>query len=168
MELIEKLGLDWRLLIAQIVNFFILLFVLYRFAYRPILRMLEKRTQTIEKSLADAKQIELNLADTEKKRDEVLNQARLEARKMVDETNQQAEKLRDSKIQSVNQEVETMIQSAKQEITQTRERMVKEVKDEVADLVIQTTKKVLERKIDEPDHRRLIDQTISELTVQKK
>ena len=48
-ELFSKLGIDWKLLIAQIINFLVLLFVLYKFAYRPILSMLEKRTKKIEK-----------------------------------------------------------------------------------------------------------------------
>ena len=53
-ELITKLGIDWKFLIAQIVNFLVLLFVLYKFAYGPILAMLEKRQKKIEKGLKDA------------------------------------------------------------------------------------------------------------------
>ena len=81
MELITKLGIDWKLLIAQVINFFILLFVLHRFAYRPILKMLKKRTDTIDKSLSDVKQIEKNLAESNQKKDELLRTARQQAHK---------------------------------------------------------------------------------------
>mgnify|MGYP001588456271 CR=1 FL=1 len=63
MELISKLGIDWKLLVAQIVNFFILLFVLYKFAYKPVLEMLEKRSKTIEKGIHDAKASEERLKE---------------------------------------------------------------------------------------------------------
>ena len=168
MELIEKLGIDWRLLIAQIINFFILLFVLYRFAYKPIIRVLHKRTETIEKSLSDAKKIEQNLAESEKKQSEILTRSRLEAKKILDDTNQQAEVLRQSRLKETNQEIEKLKQTAQEDILQAKDKMLKEVKSEVADLVVLTTEKIIEQKIDEKTNRRLIEQALTELTHQKK
>ncbi len=167
MELIEKLGIDWRLLIAQIINFLILIFVLHRFAYKPILRMMKKRTETIEKSLSDAKKIEENLIDSEKKHSEIINQARREARDLLGETSQRADSLRQERIKEANQEVEKMIEAAKLEITQSKEKMMQDVKAEVAGLVIETAEKVIESKMDKKNHNGLIEKTLAELSQQR-
>ena len=83
-ELLNKLGIDYKLLIAQIINFLVLLFVLWKFAYGPILAILEKRQKKIEKGLADAEAAEKRLEESEKKQKEVLRKARTEAKEIVE------------------------------------------------------------------------------------
>ena len=82
-ELIKHFGIDWKLLAAQVVNFAILLFLLKRFAYKPILGMLKKRREEIEKGLKFTKDAETKLNLIGEEREEVLKTARQEALKIV-------------------------------------------------------------------------------------
>ena len=76
MEVLAKIGVDWKLLLAQVVNFLVLLWVLRRFAYRPMLEFLEKRTKRIESGLRDAKLATQKLSEIEAKERGVLEEAR--------------------------------------------------------------------------------------------
>ena len=79
MELLGKLGIDWRLLIAQIINFLLLLVILYRLLYKPVIALLDQRSAKIEKSLQAAQQIEANLKQTESERAQKILAAKKEA-----------------------------------------------------------------------------------------
>ena len=78
-------GVDWPHLLAQIVSFCIVCFILYRFAYRPVLKMLDVRRQQIAQGLANAEQIKAELAKTEAQRQEVMAQANAQATKFIEE-----------------------------------------------------------------------------------
>lgn len=167
MELIDKLGIDWKLLVAQIINFGILLFVLYRFAYKPILKMLQKRSQTIEDGLANAKKIENNLRDSEQSKGEILNAARQQGQSIITQAGEQAERTRAERLQAASLEVEEIISRAKQEITEAKLTMLKEVKQEVADLVIKATEKILQEKLDEKAQKAIVDRALAQIKENK-
>jgi F-type H+-transporting ATPase subunit b len=167
MELIDKLGIDWKLLIAQVINFGILLFVLHRFAYKPILKMLQKRSQTIEDGLANAKKIEDNLRDSELNKNELLNAARQQGQSIITQAGEQAERTRAERLQAASKEVEDIISRAKQEIVEAKHVMLKEVKQEVADLVIQATEKILQEKLDEKSQAALVENALTQINKAK-
>ncbi|PYJ55531.1 MAG: ATP synthase F0 subunit B, partial [Verrucomicrobia bacterium] len=79
------LGVDWPHFIAQIISFLVVAGLLYKFAYKPILKVLEERRQRIADSLANAEKIKAELARTEAARQEVLNQTNLQANKLIEE-----------------------------------------------------------------------------------
>src|SRR5437016_5968589 len=84
-RIVTTFGVDWPHLLAQVASFCIVCFILYRFAYRPVLKMLEVRRQQIALGLANAEQITAELARTEAQRHEVMAQANAEATKFIDE-----------------------------------------------------------------------------------
>ena len=86
-SLVSTFHLDLGLFLAQAVNFAIVLAVLYYFAFKPIAKVMNERSEKIEKSLADAKEIEAKLADTEKERQEVINEAKKAASLLLEEAN---------------------------------------------------------------------------------
>src|SRR3989442_13383414 len=92
-------GVDWPHLLAQIVSFCIVCFILYRFAYRPVLKMLEVRRQQIALGMANAQRIEAELARTEAQRQEVMAQANAQANKFIEEARAAAARLRAQEIQ---------------------------------------------------------------------
>lgn len=167
MELITKLGIDWKLLIAQVINFFILLFVLYRFAYKPLLRMLNKRTETIAKSLEDAKQIDRNLAESAQEKETILKTARQQAQKILDEVMQKAEAVRQEKLTQANTEVEEIVARTKAELAQAKTALVKEAQAEVADIVIQAVEKVLLERLNEKKDQELVQNALAEILKEK-
>ena len=81
----ETLGIQWPKLIAQFVNFSIVLFVLWRFAYRPIFNMLEVRRVKIAESVANSEKIKTQLAQTEADRQKVLAEAGQQANKLIED-----------------------------------------------------------------------------------
>src|SRR5215470_12449885 len=89
-QIANTFGVDWSHLIAQIISFGIVCALLYRFAYKPVLTMLESRRQQIAESLADAAKMKTQLAEAESQRHEILLQADAQATKLIEEARQSA------------------------------------------------------------------------------
>src|SRR5262245_46005736 len=92
-EIARTFGVDWSHLIAQMISFSIVCFLLYRFAYKPVLQMLENRRQLIVQSQADAQKVKAELARTETQRQEVIAQANVQAAKFIEEARTAADVL---------------------------------------------------------------------------
>lgn len=161
MELLHKLGIDWKLLIAQIINFFILLFVLYKFAYKPVLHMLDKRAKTIEKGISDAKASEEKLAAIERLRDEKLAQAQKEIGSMLEKARLDAEAVKKELIDAANKQVEDLMRRTRLQIEEEKRKMIADVKREVAQFIIAATGKILEKEFNADDQKRLTEAVTS-------
>jgi F-type H+-transporting ATPase subunit b len=159
-ELITKLGIDWKLLIAQIINFLVLLFVLYKFAYGPILAMLEKRQKKIEKGLKDADAAHKKLAESEEKQKEILHKARQEAKEIVEKARAQAEKAKVDIAAEAKNEGQKMIADAKEQIEQEKKKTLQEIKSEIGSLVVAAAEKIIDEKMDEKRDREIIEKAI--------
>lgn len=168
MEFIDTLGLDWRLLLAQIVNFFILLWILKRFAYGPVIAALEKRRDRIAQAEKNAQRIEENRKKSEEDREQVLKQARTEAQRIVTQSEAQGKKLQEQLTASAKKDVERIVSDAHAEIAQAKEKMLIDARREVAGMVLAASAKVLEREIDEKENAALIDAALDELQKAKK
>ncbi|KKS92777.1 MAG: ATP synthase subunit b [Parcubacteria group bacterium GW2011_GWE2_43_12] len=117
MELLTKLGIDWKLLIAQAVNFLIVLAVLYRFLYKPLLKFLDERKRRIESSLTEAKRIESELKNLEQKRIESDREARRQAQEIIvaaekEEAKQRFESEKEEAMRSLRQDSARLITQA--------------------------------------------------------
>lgn len=159
-ELIKTFHIDIKLIIAQAVNFGIVLFVLWKFAYQPILKTLNDRSSKIEKGIKDAENSQIKLAEMEKKEKAVLREAKEEAQKII----QQAEKtaLQNAKDLEIAAKVqsEKTLADAKKQIEQEKNKAVKEAKSEIAELVISATEKIIGEKMDSDKDRDLIAKAI--------
>lgn len=162
-EIFEKLGINFNLIVAQAVNFILLLIVLQRFAYKPILKMLNERTEKIEKSLKQAQKIEEELKNTEKIKRVEIEKAKKEAQKIV----QEAYEISESKIQEsmdrTKAKTKEIVEKAKQEIKAEKEKSIGEAKKEIADLAVQITKKVIGNNISKENQKKLVNETLSKL-----
>jgi F-type H+-transporting ATPase subunit b len=159
-ELLTKLGIDWKLLIAQIVNFLVLLFILWKFAYGPVLAMLEKRQKKIEQGLKDADEAHKKLAESEEKQKEILRKARTEAKDIVEKAHQQAEKAKSEIAAESKVQAEKIITTAKMEIEQEKQKTIAEIKSEIGGIVIAATEKIIDEKIDGKKDKDLIEKAI--------
>lgn len=163
MELISKLGIDWKLLAAQIVNFFILLFVLYKFAYKPVLDMLEKRSKTIEKGIHDAKASEERLKEIEQTRRKILDEAAREVGKLLEKAKADAEAMKKDLMADANEQAEDLLRRTKALVAEEKEKMTEDVKKEVAKFIILATGKILQREFSDSDQKRLADAVALEM-----
>jgi len=159
-EFLAKLGIDYKLLIAQVVNFLVLLFVLYKFAYGPILAILEKRQKKIEQGLADAEAAKKNLEKSEEKQKEILKKARTETKEIAAKAHIQAEKSKSEMAAEAKAQAEKIIADAKIQIEREKRKMLGEIKSEIGGLVIVATEKIINEKMDEKKDKELIEKAI--------
>ena len=162
-ELVHKLGINWKLLIAQAVNFAIVLFVLHRYVYKAILKMLHQRQDKIEKSLKDAEKVEENLKKSKIERENQIALGRKEAEKIIAESGRRSEEIKTKKTGEARSEAEAIIKDAKARIRMERQSMLDEVKGELGNLVLLASRKVTKGAVDEIAHKRLINEAIADL-----
>lgn len=158
--LIRHLGIDGRLLVAQIVNFLILLFVLSRFVYRPLLKILRERSKTIEKSLRDAKDLEIEKRRMESERAQIFKNTEREARRLLEATRKEIEQERGEEIEKTKREVSKIMERSKQDLEGEKKRMMEEAEKEVAGLVILASSQLLRENIDSERNRRIVERTL--------
>ena len=162
-ETARRFGVDWPHFIAQCVSFAIVAWLLTRFAYKPILRMLAERQQRIAEGLANADKIKQELAKTEAARKELLEQASAQANTLIEEARAAAARVQDREIQKAVAAAEQIIAKAREAAEADHARMLAELRREVGRLVVQTTAKVTGKILTADDQRRLAEETNREL-----
>jgi len=155
----EKFGWDAPHFFAQVISFLIVAAVLHRFAYRPILTVLEDRRRRIAEGLENAEKIKAELARTEAARRDVLSQAGDQANQMVEEARAAAARVREVETQKAIAAAEQIMVKAREAAAQDRQRMLLELKREVGRLVVQTTTTVTGKILTPEDQRRLAEET---------
>jgi F-type H+-transporting ATPase subunit b len=159
-ELIKTFHIEVNLLVAQMVNFAIVLFVLYKFAYKPVLRTLNSRTNKIEKGMMDADAAGKKLAEIMEKEKEVMTVAKKEAQEIIKTAEEQAKANAVSIVLEARNQNEKLIVTAKKQIEQEKDKMLTEVKGEIANLVVLATEKIIGEKLDREKDRELIEKAI--------
>ncbi len=159
-SLISIFHIDWRILIAQIINFGIIFFVLYRFAFKPLAKMMNDRTKLIEKSLGDARDIEKKLTETSSEQTEILAQAKRDALAIVEKANVQSEANKAKLIEKTKAEVAVIVAQEKEKISAEKDNLRLELKKEMADLVVLAVEKVLAEKMTSAKDQELIAKSL--------
>ncbi|MCX6967810.1 MAG: F0F1 ATP synthase subunit B [Verrucomicrobia bacterium] len=159
----EAFGVNWPLFISNAISFLLVCALLARFAYRPILNVLEQRRQQIAESLENAEKIKQQLADAEAKHAEILERANGEAQKMIHEARASADALAQVRQQQAVAEAEGMIAQARQATVLEHDRMLADLRREVARLVVDTTSKVTGKVLTAEDQRRLSEEAAREI-----
>jgi len=158
-RIVTTFGVDWPHLLAQVASFCIVCFILYRFAYRPVLKMLEVRRQQIALGLANAEQITAELARTEAQRHEVMAQANAEATKFIDEARAAAARVLERETQKAIVAANQITITAREAAVREHDRMLAELKREVGRLVMLATTAVTGKILTSEDQRRLAEET---------
>jgi F-type H+-transporting ATPase subunit b len=156
-------GVDWPHFIAQVISFGIVAFVLQRFAYKPILQVLEQRRQRIAEGLANAERIKQELAKTEAARQEVLMNANVQANRLIEEARAAAARVQEQETQKAIATAEQIIAKAREAAAQDHARMLADLKREVGHLVVETTARVTGKILTPEDQRRLAEETTQTL-----
>lgn len=163
MELFGKIGIKPVILVTQIINFLILLFVLKKFLYKPILEVFEKRRKKIKKSLEDAAKMEKKVAELKEIEKREMHQIQLQAREIIREAKDEAEKTKQKIIKEAEKEAEELLSKTKQEIEARKKKIISEMQKETADLTVLATLKILEKRMDERTQKQLVEEAIQEL-----
>ena len=163
-EIARTFGVDWPHFLAQVISFAIVCVLLYLFAYKRILAMLEERRQQITQGLANAEQIKAELARTEAQRREVILEANGQATRLIEEAREAAARVRQEETQKAIATAEQIIAKAREATAQDQARMLAELKREVGRLVVQTTAAVTGKVLTPEDQRRLAEETAKRLS----
>lgn len=162
-ELISKLGLDWKLLLANTTTFFIILWVLKKYAFGPIVAMLDKRQADIKDSLEAVKKANAAAAASDEARHLVLKNAKHEAASILTAAEQQAQAVRSDIVTKAKDETDAMVGHAKTQLEQERLAMLASARTELADLVVGATRKVIGGQLDEKLETKLAKQALKEI-----
>jgi F-type H+-transporting ATPase subunit b len=157
-QIARTFGVDWPHLIAQIISFSIVCGLLYLFAYKNILGMLEERRKQIALGLANAEKIKAELARTEEQRLEVMKQAYAESARHIEEARAAAARLLEQGTQKSVAAAEQILAKAREAAEQDRERMFAELKSEVGRWVVRATAEVAGKVLTSEDQKRLAEE----------
>jgi F-type H+-transporting ATPase subunit b len=158
-----KLGINPYLLIAQVINFGLLAFLLARFLYRPVLNALAARTARIQESIENAEQVKQQLARAQQDYEAQLNKARQEAAQIIAQANERAQVQVREVVANAQTEAERIKAEAQQQAQQEREQLLRGLQGQLANLVTQTASTVIGQELRDSGHDRLIQQSIADL-----
>lgn len=159
----EIFGFQAWLFFSQIISFCIVAFLLQKFAYKPVLAVLEARRQKIAEGLANAEKIKQQLAESEQRYAEILAKANAEAQKMIDDARTAAKTVGERETQRAISEAEQIISKAREATRAEREQEFATLKKEIARLVVDTTSKVTGKVLSGDDQRRISEEAAREL-----
>jgi len=159
---LEGLGINVQLLVAQIINFLILLGLLYLFAYKPILKMFDERANRIKESMDMTESIKEKAASAEEDAKKRLEEAGREGQEVIARAIKTGEEIKQKAEKDAKPEAEALVSRARQEIQQERDEAVAELRKEFTDLTISAAEKVIEKELDKEEHRKLIDKVLDE------
>ena len=158
---------DPGLYIWTIATFLILLWLLAKFAWRPLLAALEGRQETIRKSLEEAQQARQELERLNVESRKILAEARVQADSIVSQTRSDAARLRDELKQRAQGEAVGIIKNAERQIEMETQRALQQIRNEAVDLSIAIASKLLERNVTKEDNERLIEETFKQIEARR-
>ena len=158
----EDIGISVPGLVAQLINFGILLLLLYFVLYKPVLRIFNERSNRIKESMDQAEEIKQKMAQTEEQVRQQLETARKEGQNILAQAGQMGEQVKEGARQGARQEAEAIIARARLEIDRERDEAIEELRRQFVDLAIVAAEKVIAETLDKEKHRRLIDEILEE------
>lgn len=162
-SILTTLGINWKLLIAQVINFGIIFFVLWKYAFTPVAKKLQERTDRIEKSVHDAGRIEHEKQEFEVWKNEAMKNARAQASAIVTEAKTEAEKNREEITAQTKADQQKLVEQAKAQIEAEKITALQSAKSELADIITNATEKILRGKLDEKKDADLIKESLKEI-----
>jgi F-type H+-transporting ATPase subunit b len=159
----EQFGFNTQLFVSQVISFCVVAFLLHRFAYKPILKVLEERRQKIAEGLANAEKMKQELANAQAKAQELLNQASTQANKIIEEARAAAAKVTETETQKAVAAAQDIINKARQSNEAELVRMKSELRTEIGGLAVRAAMQVTGKILTADDQRRLAEETNKQL-----
>src|SRR6266704_759913 len=154
-ETADIFGWNWKLFLSQVISFCIVAFLLRRFAYKPILAVLEDRRRKVEEGQLNAEKIRKELAEAEKRYQEIVAKANADAQRMIDEARESSLHLAERKQGEAVAAAEQILAKTKESADLEHERQMQNLKRELGRLVVDTTAKVTGKVLTSDDQKRL-------------
>lgn len=162
-SLISTFNLDWKIIIAQLVNFAIVFFVLYKYALKPLSTLMSERKKTIEQGLMDARLSAQKIEEVSTLYNKELAQAQIESQKLLQEMKQEIETKREDLINKAHLEAEKIIKDGQISLENQKNKMIHEAKKEVGIIVGKALENILSDSLDSETKNKLVKKAISEI-----
>ena len=160
--MLETLGIHFPSLAIYLVNFLLVLLLLYLFAYKPILRLMDQRAERIRESLDAADTARQEAASSQEAIQEQVTEARREGQRIMDQAREASERFRTEEMDKARQEAEAFVERAKEDIARERDTALQEVRASFGDLAITAAERVIRSSLDRQAHEELINQVLEE------
>ena len=160
--MLETLGIHFPSLAIYLVNFLLVLLLLYLFAYKPILRLMDQRADRIRESLEAADTARQEAASSQEAIQEQITEARREGQRIMDQAREASERFRTEEMDKARQEAEAFVERAKEDIARERDTALQEVRASFGDLAITAAERVIRSSLDRQAHEELINQVLEE------
>lgn len=161
--LIEKLGIDWRLLSAQLVNFALLIIILHRLLYKPVLEIFRKRSNIILRSIEEARKNKEGLKLLEQRKEKEMVEARIAAKNIIRKAEILAKTREEKILAAAKEEREKLIGEGKTIIRVQKDAMVKEAEKEVGGLAVAMVEKFFNKGLTKGEHEKIVKNIISSI-----
>lgn len=163
MEIFKEFGINPVMLIAQIINFLIVLYVLKRFLYKPIFDVIKKREQSIKEGLKQAEEARILLEKTAAKEKEILKRAQKESRSMLEETKKQRDELFKATELSAQRRSEQILNEARRQIIFETNEVQKKLSMQISGLAVEFLQKSIGELFSKEDQERIIRNAITKM-----
>ena len=154
---------DPGLFIWTILTFLVLVTLLARFAWRPLLQALDSRQELIRKSLDDAQQAKQELERLQHESAQIIRQARIDAEAVVAQSRSDAAKLREEMRQKAKAEADGIVRNAERQIQLETQRALQQIRKEAVDLSVMIASKILRRNLTKEDNEKLIEEALKQV-----
>ena len=162
-SLISTFHIDWQMILAQIINFAVVFFVLYKFALKPLKKLMDERSATISGGLDNAKKQEELLKAQQEQYDQTLAQARAEAQTIMKEVKKDAEEKRAQIMEAAQKDSAAIFENGKKQLSDEKSKMLDEAKKELVTLIVNATEKVIGENMNEKIEAKLVEDSIKEV-----
>jgi len=147
-----------------LISLIVFLGIMYKFALPPIIKGIEERETSIQSSLDAAEKALRDAEKIAKDNEDVVREAERAAQKIRKEATKEVEEFRAERLEKAKEDAEKLIEDAKKSIDQEKQKALNELRKEVADLTIEATTRLLQKNVDSETNRKLIDETINDLS----
>ncbi|MCK5353158.1 F0F1 ATP synthase subunit B [bacterium] len=154
---------DPGLFLWTILTFLVLLVLLAKFAWKPLLALLDRREEMIRQSLDDAEKAKQELQRLQQESKEILSKARVEAQSILAQTRSEAEKLKGEIKQKAKAEADSILRDAEKQIQVETEKAIAVLKNEVVDLSLLVASKLIKRNLSKEDNQSLIEESLKQV-----
>lgn len=158
-----SLGINWKLLLGQLVNFAIILFIFWRWVVKPLGKTLADRQKRIEDSLKSAEEVEYEKVKLQKAKVDEMRSARAEAEKIIKEAAGAAEQMKNKIVGEAQYQAAQLARQTQAHLAAEKEKMIKEAKAELAEVVVSASEKIVRAKLDSSKDMALVEESLREL-----
>lgn len=160
----HQFGLNGQMFAAQLLNFLIVMLILWAFVYKPVVKMLDERQKKIEDAVKNAEKIDVRLSAIESEKDNILKEAKKEAQHIAEKAQRAADERHEEIVTAAKREVERVIAKGKAQLADEKAAMLKDMRKDIVDIAMKAAARITQDQIDEKKSQSLAEEVVRKMT----